>query len=93
MNVQSTVERPEIYMLARCTADKNQLMYGELRLDDIKQLPMHPIEIDGTLIHDEVRFFKGTLIAINTKIDLCKQWESYFYLKFTILDMCNKALP
>ena len=54
---------------------------------------MHPIEIDGTLIHDEVRFFKGTLIAVNTKIDLCKQWESYFYLKFTILRMCNKALP
>ena len=64
MNVRSTVERPEIYMLARSTADKNQLMYGELRLDDIKQLPMHPIEIDGILINDQVRFFKGIITTI-----------------------------
>ena len=49
-------------MLARCTADKNQLMYGELRLDDIKQLPMTPIELDGISINDEVRFFKGMYI-------------------------------
>lgn len=52
------------------TADKNQLMYGELRLDDIKQLPIHPIEIDGILINDQVRFFKGIITTIANRFFL-----------------------
>ena len=59
MNVQATVERPEIYMLAQCTADKNQLMYGEIRLNDIKQIQTSPIDVSGVQLNDEVRFFKG----------------------------------
>lgn len=57
-NVQSTVEQPETYALARCTSNDNQLMYCDERMRDIKHL-IHPIDFDGILIHDRMRFFKG----------------------------------
>jgi len=60
VNVQATVELPETYILARCTASDNQLLYGETRLEDIRTLAKPIVfDADGIQIHDEMRFFTG----------------------------------
>lgn len=64
MNIQSTVEQPEIYILARCSATENQLMYCNERMEDIKQLA-YPIEFDSKTMYDHMRFFKGKYISEN----------------------------
>ena len=53
------VEKPEMYILAKCTSDKNQLMYSPIRLDDMEYTNKIPIEFNNIDIFDEVRFFKG----------------------------------
>ena len=59
VDVQAMVERPETYILARCPADSSQLMYSNLRFDDMTQVETTPLEVDGIQLHDKIRFFKG----------------------------------
>ena len=48
-NVQSIVEKPYIYLLARCPSDDHQLLYSQERINDISELSrkteFHGIEI------------------------------------------------
>ncbi|XP_019624951.1 PREDICTED: uncharacterized protein LOC109470439 [Branchiostoma belcheri] len=60
LNVQSEVERPELYLIARCGAsDAEQLMYAETRRDDLPSLSGTVKTTDGREYIDELRFFKG----------------------------------
>ena len=55
INVQSVIEKPYLYILARCPGDNHQLMYEDCRNEDIKHLAY---DYDGIKIKD-VRFFHG----------------------------------
>ena len=56
-NVQSVIEQPELYILARCPGDDHQLMYADCRTEDIRQLT--DPHFNGIKIKDIVRFFHG----------------------------------
>ena len=58
VDVQGIIEKPDIYILARCPSDDHQLMYSDCRNEDIKLL-RHAINVDGNKLHDVVRFFHG----------------------------------
>ena len=59
VDVQAAVERPYLYILARCPSSDEQIMYIDTRLEDVKKLAK-PIKTEsGIVIHDEMRFFKG----------------------------------
>ena len=38
INVQSVIEKPYLYILAKCPGDNHQLMYADCRNEDIRQL-------------------------------------------------------
>ncbi|XP_019632908.1 PREDICTED: uncharacterized protein LOC109476416 isoform X2 [Branchiostoma belcheri] len=60
LNVQAMVERPEIYLIARCGgSDAEQLLYAETRRDDLPTLSLPVVSSDGRPIKDRLRFCKG----------------------------------
>ena len=58
VNVQSIVEKPYLYILARCHSDDSQLLYSSECLDDLLNLN-EDIEYNNKQILDTVRAFKG----------------------------------
>ena len=58
VNVQSIVEKPYLYILARCHSDDSQLLYSSERLDDLLNLN-EDVEYSNKQIRDIVRAFKG----------------------------------
>ena len=60
VDVQAMVERPETYILARCPANSSQLMYSEIRLEDMRQVETNPLDVGGIQLSDKIRFFKGS---------------------------------
>ena len=58
VDVQGIIEKPNIYILARCPSNDHQLMYSDCRNEDIKLL-RHEINVDGNKLHNVVRFFHG----------------------------------
>ena len=58
VNVQSIVEKPYLYILARCHSDDSQLLYSSERLDDLLNLN-EDVEYNNKQIRDIVRVFKG----------------------------------
>ena len=61
-DVQAAVEKPSLYLLARCPSNEEQLFYSDPRLEDLKDLDT-PIEFNGIAITDVMRLFKGSLIS------------------------------
>ena len=58
VDVQSEIEKPDIYILTRCPGDDHQLMYSVCRNEDIRCLK-YPTDADGWELNDVVRFFHG----------------------------------
>ena len=58
VNVQAIVEKPELYILARCPGTDEQLAYTDTRLEDLFDLT-NCITVDGLEFRDIMRFFKG----------------------------------
>ena len=58
INIQSLVEKPYLYILARCRSDDSQLLYSSERWDDILNLK-DDVEHNGKHVHDIARIFKG----------------------------------
>lgn len=58
VDVQATVEQPELYIFARCPSNDQQLLYSEIRINDIN-LATKEIEINGIQFKDIIRIFKG----------------------------------
>lgn len=44
VNVQAEVEKPQMYILARCSNDDHQLLYCQTRKEDVKMLK-DPVEV------------------------------------------------
>ena len=57
-NIQSIVEKPYVYLLARCPSDDHQLLYSQERINDILELS-RKIEFHGIEITDVMPIFKG----------------------------------
>ena len=58
MNVQSIVQKPYLYILARCHSDGSQVLYSSEHLDDPLNLN-EDIEYNNKQIQDITRAFKG----------------------------------
>ena len=58
IDIQSEIETPFVYLVARCPSDDHQLMYSDIRVADIKTLK-DPLCFREADIFDEVRFFHG----------------------------------
>ena len=58
VNVQSIVEQPNLYILAKFPSNDQQLMYTETRMEDIQTLK-EPSLANGIPIKDKLRVFKG----------------------------------
>ncbi|CAH1274237.1 Hypp5281 [Branchiostoma lanceolatum] len=60
ISVQSKVEQPKIYLIARCgSSDAEQMLYAETRRDDLPSLADPVMSPDGQAYTDTLRFFKG----------------------------------
>ena len=59
-DVQDLVEKPHIYIMARCKdTTEHQLMYSETRLEDVRQLDIQLLSRQNARIKDVCRFFHG----------------------------------
>ena len=59
-DVQDLVEKPHIYIMARCRDTiEDQLMYSETRLEDVRQLDIQLLSRQNARIKDVCRFFHG----------------------------------
>ena len=58
IDVQSTIEKPEIYILARCPPSSQLTAYSETRMEDLKEL-CKGLSFRNTEIVDIMRFFKA----------------------------------
>ena len=59
INIQAEVEKPFLYIMARCPSNKQQFLYAEERIKDILNLKEDLALLSGIKIHDVFRFFKG----------------------------------
>ena len=66
IDAQGEVENPDVYILVRCPSDEHQLMYSNIRNEDIRLLK-YPINVEGYKLHDELRFFHGDGPACETE--------------------------
>ena len=57
IDVQATVEQPQLYIIGRCPSNEQQLLYGEERINDILN-SKSKLEIEGIYIEDIIRVFK-----------------------------------
>ena len=59
INIQTEVEKPFLYIMARCPSNEQQLLYVEERMKDILIFNEDLALPSGIKIHDVFRFFKG----------------------------------
>lgn len=59
IDVQTTVEQPELYVLARCPSSDRQIMYSDTRLEDIMKISRGTTTFGDIVLNDIVRIFKG----------------------------------
>ena len=60
LDVQELVEKPHIYLLAKCRdTTEDQLLYSETRLDDIQQLDIEITSSHNIAVKDVCRMFHG----------------------------------
>ena len=55
--VQSIVEKPSLYIIGRCPSNDQQLLYSDIRLEDISLLRENLETSDGIPIRDKMRIF------------------------------------
>ena len=55
-NVQSEIEKPYIYILARCPPTDDQIKYVQTRVEDLKEMKIKIDNEQGEII-DKMRFF------------------------------------
>ena len=58
IDVQETVEQPQLHILGRCPSNEQQLLYGEKRISDIIN-SKNKLETEAIYIEYIVRVFKG----------------------------------
>ena len=64
INIQATTEKSQLYLLARCPSNDQQILYSEERVTDLLKM-QKPIQcLNGVMINDVARFFKGDSPAL-----------------------------
>ena len=59
IDVQETIEHPQIYIFARCPGSTERTAYSNTRMEDVLELNT-PIVFDNSVeVYDIMRFFKG----------------------------------
>ena len=59
IDVQETIEQPQIYIFARCPGSTELTAYSNKRMEDVLELNA-PIVFDNSVeVYDIMRFFKG----------------------------------
>ena len=78
INIQVEVEKPLIYLIARCPPTDDQIKYSSTRMEDIKELQIK-VSTDICEINDVLRFFHGdgpacsfALLGLLHTFKLCK---------------------
>ena len=59
INIQSRIEKPFLYLMARSPSTDQQFLYSDGRLSNILEIKKPLIATDGIEINDIVRAFKG----------------------------------
>ena len=67
MCVQTAVEKPVIYILARCPPTDEQIKYTQTRVDDLKEF-QHKLQTKKEDVTDVMRFFHGDSPACSFEI-------------------------
>ena len=67
MRVQTAVEKPVIYILARCPPTDGQIKYTQTRVDDLKEF-QHKLQTKKGDVTDVMRFFHGDSPACSFEI-------------------------
>ena len=62
INVQAEIERPQLYLIARCPSSEAQIVYNETRIEDLLELKKKLKNEKEIEINDVMRFFKGMKI-------------------------------
>ena len=57
-NFQATIEEPQLYLLARCPSNDQQILYSEERVTDLLKMQKLIQCPNGAMINDVARFFK-----------------------------------
>ena len=76
VNVQSIIEKPELYIVARCKSNDEQLAYVETRTACMLDL-RDKLSIEGIDICDRIKLFKGDGPAV--QLESGQQKGGYFY--------------
>ena len=87
VDIQATIEKPTVYILARCPSNDRQLLYSEERINDICQTKENII----IPIKDVVRIFKGDKPAAQLEAGQQKGGNYYCFLCSLHAD-CSKSM-
>ena len=91
VNIQPLIEKPFIYMLARCPSDDHELLYSNERLADIVGVK-NKVEHNGISINDIMCVFRGDNPAAQLEIAQQKMAIIFvgnaLYLLTTLLTLC-----
>ena len=90
INIQSIIERPHIYILARCPSTDQQLLYTGERIDDILEMK-EDLSINDINIHDIMRIFKGDSPAASFESGHQKG-GNYFCFSCKVHATCSSSL-
>ena len=91
-NVQTSVEKPFLYILPRSPSHDQQLLYTDERLQDILQIQQSLTTNDGIKVHDVIRAFKGDHPAF--QFDSGQQKGGTYPCHGCTLDIkCAKSIP
>ena len=82
INVQASVEEPNMYILARCSSTDQQLLYSDERTGDIMNLKYSAESANNVEVNDVLRFFKGDSPA--RKFEGCQQKGGNFSVLFAL---------
>ena len=77
VDVQTEIERPDLYLVARCRSNDEQLAYVETRMECIAQLQNDLKSDQGLTIRDRMRLFHGDGPVV--EIESGQQKGGHFY--------------
>ena len=77
INVQTEIEKPIVYIVARCRANDEQLAYVQTRIDCTNRLSVKLDTESRIQFTDKLRFFKGDSPAV--QLEVGNQKGGYFF--------------
>ena len=78
--IQSTVEKPSLYIIGRCLSNDQQLLYFHIRLEDISLIRENLKTSDGIPVRNKMPIFKGYSPA--RQFEAGQQTRRIFFLPF-----------